>query len=710
MSRLGCLRLRAALLGAAALVAPSIAHAQSAPVPAPAPAPTSDPAIVPPPQPVSVAGAKRVYLPADFARFAPRTAYDMLAQVPGFTIRSADQERGLGQASENVLINGERIANKSGGAIDELQKVPAANVERIEIVDAASLGIAGLVGQVANVIVKSTGGRGQFEWNPNFRAHFAHPYWFQGSISYSGKAASWLDYTLSVQDSGGRGGFGGPVFITDPSGALIETRTETYHSEADLVTAKAKFGIKGPGSAKGNLTLALTPYFNPGFDGDIRVRADGNDRSRSTVTKLNGLYYDISGDYDFRLGPGRLKLIGLRHLDHEPVVTTQITDYDSGVPSDGIRFGRNSLIGETVGRAEYSWKTGKSAWQISFERAFNSLDQRGSLFQLSPAGSFDKVPFPGGSGKVEEVRYEGTATFSRPLGPKLDVQLVLGAEQSTLDRVDGNLPPRKFFRPKGSISLGWRPSAGWDASLKLRRRVGQISFYDFLSQPNLQQDRQNAGNPDLVPPQSWELEGEVGRELGKWGKTRLRGYAHRIDDIVDIIPIGPNDEGVGNLPRATRYGVESTSTFQFDPIGWRGAKLDATLGFESTRVRDPLTGLDRAISGTRDRWASFSFRQDVPHSQFAYGADAQYEHYSRTFYPTEVSRSWEGPWFVSGFIERKNLAGMTVRLGVTNIFNARHFYDRYVYDGRRNVSPLLFRENHDQLIGPIFSMSVRGNF
>ena len=60
-----------------------------------------------------LAAAKRVYVPADFARFAPKTAYDMLAQVPSFTIRSADQERGLGQASENVLINGQRITNKS---------------------------------------------------------------------------------------------------------------------------------------------------------------------------------------------------------------------------------------------------------------------------------------------------------------------------------------------------------------------------------------------------------------------------------------------------------------------------------------------------------------------------------------------------------------------------------------------------------------------
>ena len=55
-----------------------------------------------------------------------------------------------------MLINGQRIANKSGGAIDQLQRTSAASVERIEIVDAASLGIAGLSGQVANIILKAT--------------------------------------------------------------------------------------------------------------------------------------------------------------------------------------------------------------------------------------------------------------------------------------------------------------------------------------------------------------------------------------------------------------------------------------------------------------------------------------------------------------------------------------------------------------------------
>src|SRR3954466_13405687 len=117
---------------------------------------SAEPAAGPPAKPEAVAPAKRVYTPADFARFAPKTALDMLSQVPSFSIRTVDTStRGLGQASENVLINGQRITDKSGGAVAQLQRTAASNVERIEIVDAASLGIAGLSGQVANVVLKA---------------------------------------------------------------------------------------------------------------------------------------------------------------------------------------------------------------------------------------------------------------------------------------------------------------------------------------------------------------------------------------------------------------------------------------------------------------------------------------------------------------------------------------------------------------------------
>jgi outer membrane receptor for ferrienterochelin and colicins len=671
----------------------------------------SDSAVAPAPVAKPVTPEKRVYTVADFARFSPKTAYDMLSQVPGFTIQSVDTTtRGLGQASENVLINGQRVANKLG-AVDQLQRTPASNVERIEIVAAASLGIAGLTGQVANVILKSTSkASGQFEYLANARAHFTKPELLGGSVSYSGKEGP-VDYTLSVKNNYGRGGIGGPILISDRNHAVIETRNEIFHSEFEQANFQAKFGIAGPGSAVGNLILGYTPYWEPSHLRDTRIEAGGELRSRTDVQSLAGYQGDINGDYDFALGPGRLKVIGLRHWEHQPLVTTDILRFiTTGADSQGSRFSRDSHSGETVTRAEYSWKSGRNDWQVSFERAFNSLDQKGRLFDLDSDGAFVEVPFPEGSGKVREIRYEGLATFSRPISSKLDLQVAAGAEVSNLDRTTDQEPARKFFRPKGSIVLGWHPEKSWNLSLKLRRRVGQISFFDFLDQPNLSADRENAGNPQLVPPQSWEVETDLAHDLGRWGKTDLTLHYYDVSDIVDFIPIGDNQQGVGNLPHADRLGFQSTSTILLDPIGWTGAKLDATLMAEWTKVRDPLTGTSRPISGIEDVMASLQVRHDVPHTQLAWSAYVQYQHFVSNYFLTEIDQTLDIPWLVGFYLEDKNVLGTTVRFTVDNVFNGRHLEFRQVFTGFRDRTPLAFIEHHNELVGPIFTLSVKGNF
>ena len=695
---------RSWLLGSAALAMPAAALAQTPP-------PPSDPNVAPAPVATAVA-AKRVYTAADFARFAPKTAYDMLVQVPSFTIRSNDQsQRGLGQASENVLINGERIANKSGGAIDQLRRTPAPNVDRIEIVDAASLGIAGLQGQVANVVLKTvTKSTGQFEYNPSFRAHYAKPEFLAGLLSYSGKEGP-VDYTLSIQNQPGRGAFGGPIRIFDRDHVLTETRTEIYHSEYDRAKIQGKFGLDGPGSSVGNLTLAYTPYWNPGLYRDTRHSIlTGEDSARRITIDLDGYFADINGDYEFAAGPGRLKLIGLRHWEHAPEVDTSIMRFANGDPDTGERFSRDVHLGETIGRGEYHWKTGDNDWQLTLERAFNSLDQKGGLFELNPEGVFEEVPFPEGSGKVTEVRYESIATLSRPLASNLDLQVAAGGELSWLDLVGDEEPARKFFRPKGEFNLAWHPSKSWDMSLKLRRRVGQISFYDFISQQRLESEREDTGNPNLVPPQSWEVETEFAHDLGKWGKTRLNLHYYRVEDIIDVIPIGEDGQGIGNLPLANRFGFESTSTLLFDPIGWKGAKLDLTVGAERTRVRDPLTGDKRPITGILDRWMSAQVRHDIAGTQLAWSAYVQYQHYTNYFYLTEVYSSQDLPWIAGFYVEDKNVLGTTVRFTVDNVFDGRHLVDRTVWEGFRDRTPVAFFEKRNQLVGPIFTLSVKGNF
>jgi len=352
---------------------------------------------------------------------------------------------------------------------------------------------------------------------------------------------------------------------------------------------------------------------------------------------------------------------------------------------------------------------GGADWQLSTEAAFNRLDSTARLFTLAPAGDFAPVPFLDGTGGVQEDRYEAILSWSRQLARGLSLQLTGGAEYSRLTQSGAAAVQRAFWRPKGSLSLAWEAKKGLDLSFKARRRVGQLSFGDFLARVSLQDDNANAGNAELVPPQSWEFELEAKQSLGKWGSSTLRLYDYRIADLVDIVPIGLTGESPGNLDGGRRYGLAWSNTFELAPLGFKGARIDLELALEKSRVTDPLTGAARPISNTRDAGLELAFRHDLPRSDFAWGFNANYNHFQNYYRLGEVGLGYEGPTFASLFVEHKDVFGLTVRASVHNILGARNRFDRTVWAGRRTSSPVLFTEHRDRLIGPIFSLLLRGN-
>jgi outer membrane receptor for ferrienterochelin and colicins len=707
--------LRLASAAAALICWPAMAAAQdadpAAPPPTPAPAP---PVTQPEGQPAADAAVapavegSRTYTPADFARFAPRTALDMLQRVPGFTIQQAVQERGLGQATGNVLLNGQRISNKSDDILTQLGRVPAGNVVRIEIVDAATLDIPGLSGQVANIIVRADQISGQFSYSPEFRTNFTDPLLSRFSVSLSGKRGP-VEFTLGLENQASRGGAGGGTRIFNADGTLREQRYDVFTSDFDQPRASARFVIDGPGSSIGNLSMIYREFWYDYEEDGVRTRPGQLPFERDVHTQEDGHNYEIGGDFEFALGPGRLKLIGLQRSTHA-VLTDRVTStFADGRPQTGQLFVRDSTDLERIGRAEYRWSAGGADFQLSAEAAFNALDTGSEFGTLQPDGTLTLAPLPDTIARVEEARYEGILSYGRRLSPSLTFQIAAGAEYSQLSQLGAGGLTREFVRPKGQITAAWTPSSNTTVNFRLQRRVGQISFFNFVSSVNLRDDVGTDGNVDLVPPQSWEGEVEFVRRLGPWGQTTLRAYYHLVEDVIDFIPIGATGEGVGNIDQATRMGVDWRSTFNFDPIGWTGARLDLRTLLQRTELKDPLTGEERPISNTTEFFIEGSVRYDVPGSDWAFGSAASYNNNSLNYRLTEFGYQTEGPVFANVYVEHKDVLGLTVRATAGNIFDARSTWDRFVYVNRR-TGPLDFIERRDRLIGPIFSFQIRGRF
>ena len=690
--------------------APVPPPAATTPAPPPPPAdPTTDgPPDADTPPAAPTVGGPRSFTPEDFARYAPRTALEMIQRVPGFTIRDAPQERGLGQATANVLLNGRRIGGKSDDIVAQLGRVPAQNVVRIDIVDGATLDVPGLSGDVANVITRSTRTNGQFAWRPEFRIHHTTPQFTRFEVSVNGQTGP-VEWTLGLDNQSNHSGAGGFTEILSPRREFIELRDDHWTSNAEQPRVTGRFVYDGPGSSVGNLNFSYRQFYFDFDEESLRTTTGLADRTRIVDQQTHGHDYEIGGDFELALGPGRLKLIGLNRFRSEPLDQTVTTAFASGAPSVGSRFVRDADTTERIGRAEFRWRGGGADWQVSGEAAFNNLDVVSAVFNLRPDGEYEQLPFPGGTGSVAEDRYELMASYGRPLASNLTMQLSAGGEYSNLRQVGPGGLSRTFYRPKGQLALAWRPDPRSTVNLRLQRRIGQLNFLDFLQTANFIDERENAGNPDLVPPQSWELDLEGIRNLGRYGQTSLRLYGRWYEDIVDIIPIGATGESPGNIDHAVAYGVEWKTTFNFDPMGWRGARLDARFQLQTSSVEDPLTGENREISNFLLHLAELSLRHDIPDTDWAWGGSLSSFLGAHNYRLTEVGRQWEGPVWTSLFVENKDVFGLTVRASVSNLTGARSMWERTVYAGRR-TGPVAFFEDRNRTIGPIFSFAVRGRF
>ena len=664
-----------------------------------------------PPTADASAGAAQRYTPADFARFAPRTALDLVEKVPGFLIATGTNGggRGLGAATENVLINGERIANKSTDARSALQRIAANQVAYVDIVDGASLNVPGLSGRVANVVLvagaASEGFTTTIRWQPDWRPRIANN-WLNGEISTTGKLGG-TNVTLSLKNEANRQGHWGPEQVFDGAGNLRFVRDEFAHYYGDRPRLSAALARTTANGNKWNLNLGAQFQI---FDNRVRGASiqPGLGRVREDLHYTEDEFnFDIGGDYDLALGGGRLKLIGLYRFEHSPFEDVFIVDREIG-GRQGERFKQTADESESILRSEYSWRTaGGTDWQIALEGAFNQLEVDAELARLQPDGSFRPVAFGGEYTRVEEKRGDASLTWGRALADNLTAQLNLGAEYSELTSSGPGGLTRRFVRPKGKLAFAWKVGPATTINYHIQRRVDQLNFFDFASSVDLGNNQGNGGNSLLVPPVLNRTELEIVQDLNRWGNAAVAFAYAKATDLVDQIPLSPTTEGRGNLPPAHLYRISSKATLLLDPLGWKGARINADLTWRRNRVRDPLTALWRDQSQGQEYLVDVSLRHDIPGSQLAWGAGYFDERYSPNLRLGAIEDDYTDGALVTAFVEHKNVAGFTVKLAYRNLAGMTDRLDRTVFVDRRD-GPIAFRESRQRKFGSHVQLTVTG--
>ena len=647
-----------------------------------------------------------IYEVEDFTVYAPRSAKDIVDRIPGFALNDdegQDDERGFGQASGNILINGRRVSGKSNSATDALARIPVDNIARIEVVDGSTLDIPGLSGQVANVITSSSPGgiSATWRWRTLYRESLK-PVFDEFNFALSGGSDT-LGWTVEVNNAPMRLGAKGPERVTDGDGNLTAQRLEHRDFLANRGTLSGGLAWTPASGAIGNLNVSY----------GIFQRDDKEVRETLSVTGPDGLRVfrgsedewntEIGGDYEFSLGPGRLKTIGLYRFEHSPTVG-QLFDGNADSTNRSERvFLQDVDEGEYILRTEYSFASPAGHdWQVAAEGAFNFLESDSSSLFASNGGVLATVS--DSNARVEEKRGEVAVTHGRRLTPDLFLQASLGAEVSEIssDSV------QTFTRPKGFVNLSWDASETLQVSTRLEREVGQLNFFDFVSSEDLQESNANTGNTDIVPDQRWTLSTQFDKQLGQMGAISLQVYASSIEDVVDRVPIGSGD-GPGNLDSAWEVGTTWDTTLKLDRFGFSGGEFNFNGNWTDSRVDDPLTGESRAISDEMEGTLALELRQDVPQTDVAWGVGFQTRRRNRIFQVREERSFNQLPGFGTFYVEHKDLWGMTGRFTYGNLFGQNNKFSRVTYVTDR-TGPVASRESRTRDFGPLINFELSGTF
>ena len=658
-----------------------------------------------------------------FERFQPITALDMVQQVPGFQLEeSRDGPRGFADATGNLLINDRRPSAKQDLPSDILSRIPAGNVERIELVRGQVRGID-LRGQteMVNIILREES-PAAVQWEASFLKNFKHgPLKPSLDVSLSN---NWRGTEYNVGISIFKNSFGrrGQDLLLDGNGILTETRMDNRENRSSNYK-----GNINTVSQLGNRTIVKfnTIYSLQGrkqFLVSDRIPEDSLldpreaifDDEFDTPVLETGLDIEHKLKDDF-IGKG---IIIYSHSDEDSIKSQSIFDTDGNQTLNRVADG-SSVSDELITRLEFDW-TGieNHTLQANFERAFNKLDN--SLEQTSDTGSGPViVDIPGANSIVKEERWDFLVQDTWFLG-ELEVDYGLGAETSTIKQSGDAEQKRSFFFLKPQAVLNYAPEQQHQTRLRVAREVSQLDLTEFVSATVFEDDDLALGNPDIRPETTWVTEFSHERRFGDFSVVTVRVFHHWISNVLDLLPLTPDFEVPGNIGNGRRWGIELESSLPLDWLGLRSSKFDIKARLQDSTVVDPVTGENRILSGPE---GDFPITYDVENT-YAITLD-----YRQDFQASKISWGWniitrdDRPRFkvnelevfdeelqLGFFIESTRWFGVKVRLSSSNLLNSSGSRDRTVFVDERDLSPVEFQEFRDRTRGGSLDLTISGVF
>jgi len=595
-------------------------------------------------QPEEEADSTVIYEAEYFTQYNPVTASDMLDRIPGVDVGRGGRGgggRGLGTGG-NLLINGQRIAGKDNSPRDQLDRITAEEVQRIEIIRDTSgeLNVRG-ANEVINVVLYTAASRSSTTVELVNRLNHDDTFETGGSVAWSQQIGNFqalvnLEARPNYENRDDR------ESLIDPNGDLLGTLFETNIRDQDELIASANMSYStGPHRMQLNLQISEGDYPRPihrdfvDFSGASPVHSIEEEMIDNKQRN-----WEVGGDYEYSFANGsRLSLLFVSNDEIRDSVRERFEADPADEPLAKTLFIDSQREGkEFIVQGNYSFSlSDEQSLRVGLERAITQLDS--ALFIGSAFGSEPASPAYGGLSPltsisnpgthVEETRYEAFAFHNWTLSERSSLETSLFYETSEIAQrgVVSKTRDFQFWRP--SFDYRFNITDNFRFRGTIRRDVSQLSFGAFsATADNDDRDRNaNAGNPELEPQTGWNydanLEYRLPNDAGVLATglnySEIDNYIGRINATVD--PDSPLS-ATGNVGPAKRWGWFNRASVRLNAVNLPNAIVSMTLGLFDSEIIDPFLNKKVRIGGRG--FGNFGFRHDVTSLGLSYGLDVRY--------------------------------------------------------------------------------------
>jgi hypothetical protein len=665
----------------------------------------------------------------------------MLDRIPGISVArgnsgggdggpgssSGANRRGLGLGGDQILINGRRTTGKENEGNSQLSRIPANQVQYIEIIRGTSgnLDVRG-GSQVINIVLLEAESSSSIAYEIN--ADHLHDGELKpgGKVSLTGQRGA-LDYLFSAESEPRwerRKGFENS-FLVDGTPNDNVSRVTTTDSQPLVFSANLgyEFGVNDIAHINAQYEDADAPFIGErtifNFVNTPRkdiVQFDDNNNSSE--------FWEIGGDYEHTFAnSARWKTLFIVNQKEDDNLRER---FDIGANSRELdlfltNFNRYQ---ERIIRSSYSFAfAGSQNLEFGIERAQTILDSSLQLGLLSGSGIASQV-FGGlpevnnANATVEEIRYESFIIHNLQINSRMSLESTLIVETSEISQ-SGDVNKKRdfdFIRPKVDYRFDITPSLQFRATVQ--KDVSQLSFNDFTANTNSADDDQNtiAGNPELRQEQSWRYDLNLEYRFNDDnGVISSNIYYHDLEDVIDRVDVSTEttiQSANGNIGDGERYGLSLNGSLRLNVIDQPGILVTAGLNLESSSVADPFLGIDRRLNRQGRGDYSLGLRHDMPQRNVNYGFTYRNSILDgRKVFDIDRIESYNSDPFSILFIEYQGYEGMTLRFEASNPHESERCRVRLRYSGGTIATGALSEiEDSCSHAGEKYAIKIRGTF